>query len=68
MYASHSNVQAKGGCEYFINLNNDHLCYSHTYLIRCKFDTFEMFKEYRASVKRKLGIVIKILRSDRDKG
>ena len=66
MYASHSNVQAKRGCEYFINLKDDYLCYSQAYLIRLKFDTFEMFKEYRASVKRKLGIVIKILRSDRD--
>ena len=45
-------IQAKGGYEYFVNLKDDYLCYSQAYLMRRKFDTFEMFKGYRASVKR----------------
>ena len=52
MYANYSNVQAKRGCESSVKLKDDYLCYSQAYLIRRKFETFEMFKEYRASVKK----------------
>ena len=61
---SHSNVQVKGGYEYFVILTNDYSCYSHMYLIRSKFDTFDIFKEFRALVEKKLGRIIKILWSD----
>ena len=44
--------QDKRGCEYFVNLKDDYLFYSQAYLIRHRFDTFEMFKEYRASIKK----------------
>ena len=58
-------VSAKGGYECFITFTDDLSRYGYVFLIRHKYQSFEMFKLYRNEVKKQIGKSIKVLRSDR---
>ena len=58
-------VQARGGYEYFVSFIDDYSRYGYLYLMRCKSETFEKFKEVRAEAEKQLGLSLKTLRSDR---
>ena len=58
-------IQARGGYEYFITFTNDYSRYGYVYLMHHKYKAFEKFREYMTKVKKKLGIHIKQLWSDR---
>jgi hypothetical protein len=44
----------------------DHSRYVYVYLIKHKYESFEMFKEFSSEVKKQIGKSIMILRFDRD--
>lgn len=46
------NTQAKGGFEYFVTFIDDYSKYEYVYLLRCKSECFEKFKEFKAKTKR----------------
>ena len=56
-------IQARGGYEYIITFTNDYSRYGYVYLMHHKSEAFEMFREYKAKAKKKLGVHIKQLRS-----
>jgi hypothetical protein len=56
---------ARGGYEYFIMFTDDYSRFGYVYLIMCKFDSFEKFKEYKVEVERQTSKQIKALRSNR---
>ena len=58
-------VQARGEYEYFITFIDDYSGYGYVHLIRQKFEAFEKFREYKVEAKKKLGVHIKQVRSDR---
>ena len=43
-----SNVQVRGGYEYFITFIDVYSRYGYMYLMQRKYDTFDKFKEFRA--------------------
>ena len=49
----------------FINFIDDFSQFGYLYLIKEKSDAFEKFKVFKIEVKKQLGKVIKIVRSDR---
>lgn len=49
------NTQARGGYEYFIIFTDDYSRFAYIYLMRCKFESFEKFKEFKAEVERQTG-------------
>ncbi|KAL0325349.1 UNVERIFIED_CONTAM: hypothetical protein Sradi_5104200 [Sesamum radiatum] len=58
------NTQARGGFTYFITFTDDGSLYGYVYLMKCKSEAFEKFKEFRLEVKNQTGSKIKALRSD----
>ena len=60
-----SNVQARGGYEYFVTFIDDYSRYGYAYLMQRKYETFDKFKEFKAKVEKQLGKDIKIIHSDR---
>ena len=57
---------ARGGFQYFITFIDDFSRYDYVYLMKHKFESFEMFKIFNNEVQNQLGKNIKALRSDRD--
>ena len=58
-------VQAKGGFVYLITFIDDYSRYGYLYLMRCKSEAFERFKEFRNEVEKQLGRSMKSLISNR---
>ena len=56
---------ARGGFQYFITFTDDFSRYGYVYLIKHKYESFEMFKIFKNKVQNQLGKNIKALRSDR---
>ena len=56
---------ARGGYKYLITFTNDFSRYGYVYLMRHKFESFEIFKYLQNEVQNQLGKTIKALRSDR---
>ena len=46
------NTSARGGFRYFITFTDDLSRYGYVYLMRHKYDSFEMFKQYRNEVEK----------------
>ena len=59
-------VATRGGYQYFISFTDDFSRYGYVFLMRHKFESFEMFKAFQNEVQNQLGKTIKALRSDRD--
>ena len=59
------NVQVREHYEYFITFKNDFSMYGYVYLMHRKFESFNIFKEFKAKAKRQLRKSLKALRSDR---
>ena len=59
-----TNVQVRGGYEYFITFINDYSRYCHTYLMLRKSETFGKFQEFKAEAEKQLSKTLKTLRSD----
>ncbi|KAL0438921.1 UNVERIFIED_CONTAM: hypothetical protein Slati_2375100 [Sesamum latifolium] len=59
------NTQARGGLTYFITFTDAHSQYGCVYLMKCKSEAFEKFKEFRHEVEDQTDRKIKTLRSDR---
>ncbi|KAL0405238.1 UNVERIFIED_CONTAM: Transposon Ty2-B Gag-Pol polyprotein [Sesamum latifolium] len=59
------NTQARDGFTYFITFTDDHSRSNYVYLIKCKFEAFEKFKEFKLEVKNQIGHKIKTFRSYR---
>ena len=53
------------GNKYFISFNDDYSRYGYVFFIKEKLDALEIFKVFCIKVEKKLGKVIKIVRSDR---
>ena len=64
MYASPMSVEARDGYSYFLTFTDDLSRYGYTYLMKHKFETFEMFKEFQSEVENHHNKNIKFLRSD----
>lgn len=58
-------TEAIGGYRYFITFTDDFSRYGYVYLMRHKYESFEMFKCFQNEVQNQLGKTIKVLRSDR---
>ena len=56
---------ARGGYQYFVTFTDDFSRYGYIYLMKHKYETFEMFKIFKNEVQNQLGKSIKTLRSDR---
>ena len=59
------NTTAMRGFNYFITFTDDHSRFGYVFLMRHKYESFEMFKRYRSEVEKQTKKDIKILRSDR---
>ena len=46
------NTSARGGYSYFIMITDDLSRYGYVFLMRYKFELFEMFKRYRNEVEK----------------
>ena len=55
----------RGGYQYFITFTDDFSRYGYVYLMKHKFESFEMFKIFKNQVQNQLGTNIKALRSNR---
>ena len=55
----------RGDYQYFITFTDDFSRYGYVYLMKHKFESFEMFKIFKNEVQNQLGKNIKALRSDR---
>ncbi|KAA3462655.1 gag/pol protein [Gossypium australe] len=60
------NVSVRGGYEYYVTFMDDYFRYEYVYLMHCKSENFDKFKEFCARVEKQLGLPIKALRSDRE--
>lgn len=49
-------VSARDGYEYYVTFINDYSRYEYVYLIHCKSETFDKFKEFRVEVEKQLGL------------
>ena len=58
-------VKARGGYEYCVTFIDYYSRYGYVYLMHCKSETFDKFKEFRTKVEKQLGVPIKSLQSDR---
>ena len=56
---------ARGGYQYFVTFTDDCSRYGYVYLMKHKYETFDMFKTFKNEVQNQLGKNIKALRSDR---
>ena len=59
------NVQARGGCEYFVTFIDDYSRNGYLYLMQRKSETFGKFKEFQVEAEKQLGKSLKALGSDR---
>ena len=57
-------IKTQGGYEYYVTFIDDYSRYEYLYLMHCKSETFDKFKEFRVEVEKQLGVPIKSLRSD----
>ena len=57
-------VEARGGYHYFLTFTDDLSRYGYIYLMKCKSETFEKFKEFQNEVENHHNKKIKFLRSD----
>ena len=57
-------ISARGGYIYFITFIDDLMRYGYIFLMRHKYESFEMFKQYHNEVEKQIGKNIKTLRSD----
>jgi len=57
---------SRGGKNYFVTFIDDYSRYTKVYLIKHKYEAFDVFLKYKAEVKNKLNMKIKRIRSDRD--
>ena len=55
-------IHARGGYSYFITID-DYSRYEYLYLMKYKFEAFEIFKEFRYEIEKQLNKSIKTLRS-----
>nr|GEU81812.1 retrotransposon protein, putative, Ty1-copia subclass [Tanacetum cinerariifolium] len=55
---------SKNNVHYFIAIPNDYSRYGYVYLLKHKYEVFEMFKVFKNEVENKLEKTIKALRSD----
>ena len=55
------NVKPRRGYKYFISFIDHYSRYDHVYIMHHKFDSLEMFKEYKIEVENELSKTIKIL-------
>lgn len=60
------NIQARGDFEYFVTFTDDYSKYGYIYLLRCKFECFEKFKDFKIETEKRHNKHIRTLRSDRD--
>ena len=60
-----TNIEARGGYEYYITFIDDYSRYGYVYLMTRKSEALDKFKEFRAEAEKQLGKSIKTLRSDR---
>ena len=58
------NVSARGGYHYFITFIDDLSRYGYIYLMKGKYEVFEMFKHFKSEVEKQTKKSIKIFRSD----
>ena len=58
-------TEARGGFQYFITFIDDFSKIGYVYLMRYNSETFDKFKEFKASVETRHGKSIKYLRSYR---
>ena len=58
-------VRSRGGYNYFITFTDDYTHFGRVFLMKHKFEAFEMFKIYKNEVEKKLKLSIKTLRSNR---
>ena len=58
-------VKVKGSFEYFITFIDDYSRYGYIYLLHCKSEEFEKFKEFKDEKKKQLDKNIKLLHSNR---
>jgi transposase InsO family protein len=52
------------GCLYYVIFIDDYSRKCWIYLLKAKSDTFDKFKEYKSFIEKKMGIHIRILRTD----
>lgn len=57
-------VKTRGGYEYYVIFLDDYSRYGYVYLMHCKSETFDKFKEFCVEVEKQLGVPIKSLWSD----
>ena len=55
------NTPATGGFSYFITFTDDHSRFGYVFLMRHKFEPFEIFKQYRSEIEKQTRKNIKIL-------
>jgi len=55
----------RGGKSYFVTFIDDYYRYTKVYIIRHKYEAFDMFLSYKAKVENQLNRKIKRLRSDK---
>ena len=55
----------KSGMKYIISFIDDHSRYTKLYLLKCKSQAFEAFKQYKTLMENKFGVKIQKLKSDR---
>lgn len=58
-------ILTRGGNRYFITFIDDHSRYMYIYLMKHKYEAFDMFKVYKNEFENHLSKKIKTLRSDR---
>ncbi|KAK8923669.1 hypothetical protein KSP39_PZI019346 [Platanthera zijinensis] len=56
---------ARAGYFYFVIFTDDFSRYGYVYIMKCKSETFEKFKEFKNEVENQLGKRVKALRSNR---
>ena len=58
------NDKTRDGYEYYVTVVDDYSRYEYVYLIQCKSETFDKFKEFHTEVEKQLGLPIKSLQSN----
>ncbi|KAL5573866.1 hypothetical protein UlMin_023463 [Ulmus minor] len=51
-------IKARGGYEYYVTFIDDYSRYGYVYLMHCKSETFDKFKEFRVEVEKQLAHVL----------
>src|SRR5467141_3577077 len=60
-----SPIKTLGNKSYYISFMDDKTCYTQTYLLALKSDTFKAYLKYEAWLHTKYGVTVKMLCSDR---